>query len=161
MFITSESRIVMYSWQALYIQAILWAAALIRLDFRKTVFILACPAITPTPSTVALSQLCNLSSPHSAPRTPSAHALFSSSTYPLPHSLLNISSFFHTSPRAPYNYLLPPFHLSSTPSEKSLIHYFPMGLKLFGLVGWPAGRQNRAGNCLIHTETLPSLRVLI
>lgn len=115
----SESRLVMYSLQTLYTQAILWAAALIRPDFRKTVFTLACPAITLSPSTMAFSHLCNLSSPCSVPRAASAHASTSSSRYPLPHSLLNIScSFFYASPQAPYTYLLPPFQFFSTQTEK-------------------------------------------
>lgn len=158
--ITSESRLVTYSWQTLYIQAILWAAALIRPDFRKIEFTLACPAITPSPSTMAFSHLCNLSSPCSVPRAASAHA---STSIPCPiPSLIILVSFFYTSPQAPYTYLLPSFQFFSTTTEKKAwFSDLLMGLKSFGHVGWPAGRQNTAGNYLIHAETLPSFGVLI
>lgn len=133
--ITSESRPVMYSWQTLYVQAILWAAALIRPDFRKIEFTLACPAITPSPSTMAFSHLCNLSSPCSVPRAASAHASTSSSRYPLPHSLLNNSCFFllHL-PSGTIHLSLTSFPvLFYNNWKKSLIQWFADGLEVI----WP------------------------
>lgn len=109
MLITSESRLVMYSWQALYIQATLWAEALIRPDFRKTAFILAWPVITPSLSTVALSHLCNLSSPLLCSLNP-----FS------PHSPL----FLHVFP-------------CSNPQHFLLLPHLPLGITHLPLASFP------------------------
>lgn len=155
--IISESRLVIYSWQTLYIQAILWAAALIRPEFRKAVFTLACPAVTPGPSTTAFSHLCNLSSPCSVPRAASTHTSTSSSRHLLPHSLLNISWFLllylpSGTIHLPLTSFPVPFY---TNWKKAWFTDLLMGLKLFDHVGWPAGRQNTSSNYLIHAETLP------
>lgn len=161
--IISESRLVICSWETLYIQAILWAAALIRPDFRKTVFTLACPGITPSPSTTAFSYLCNLNSPCSVPRAASAHASTSSSRHPLPHSLLNNSWLFllhlpSGTIHLPLTSFPVPFY---TNWKKVWFANLLMGLKLLDHVGWPAGRQNTSSNSLIHAETLPSFGVFI